>query len=211
VSVRARYTIWIAASAVAGLVVVLALGCGGGSWWRGLIALAIPPALFLAPLIRWFGGHAVRWLLLTVVGVFACYASTFAVYVVIGALMTAFAERGVDGGRFEGWLGTASFLIVMPFLGGVALGILQLPAVGRASRSPAWIVATMVGSVAIGPIAFLAVLGGETCRPSSVPWWIVGMAGGLIYGIATAIALGLRPRTLIGAPPRPLPPDPHAP
>jgi hypothetical protein len=153
----------------------------------------------------------VRWLVLTLVGVLACYASTLAAFYIVGGLMTAFEEWGVGSGRFEGWLGTLMILIVVPFLGGVALGILQLPALGHASRWPAWIVATMVGSGAAGPIAFAAVLGGRTCDPTAVPWWIVGMAGGLIYGIATAVALGMRPRTLTSVRPLPLPPSPREP
>jgi hypothetical protein len=195
--VSARYAVWIATSAAAGLFVGLVFGCGsGGRWWLGLLGLAAPPALFLAPQIRAFGGHAIRWLVLTVIGVFASYASTFVAFVAVAGIIGLFTQ-GYRGGQFLGSFETPMLLVVVPALGGAALGLVQLPALGHASRWRSWIIATMIGSGAVGPVAFFAVLAGTSCVAGIAPMWIVGIAGGLIYGVATAVALGMRLTTPI--------------
>ena len=217
---RAAYVVWIAASGVAGVIVGVASSCDAHvlrglpigaprNVWLGLAVLGAPPAVLLAPLIRVFGGRAFDWAVLTFVGVLLCYFSTFLgylVYVVAVSYITPFLPPGYSDQPIWVVLSTT----IPAFIGGSALAVVQLPALRTAARWKTWIIATMLGSAALGPLTFAAIdfVSCDVRYPSTA---LLGIAGGLLYGVVTAMALGMRLSTWTSARPLPLPPSPRAP
>jgi hypothetical protein len=208
-----RKLVWIATSCAAGLIASVLLQCGSDSLarpdaaLRGLASLAIPPGLVLAPVIRLFGGSPIGWSVLTVVGVLL---SSILTIVGFGATAVFFAvadSLGVTPGLSEVvklWMAS----IASAWFGGAALGFAQLPALPVGTRWLRWILATMCGSAAVGPLAFAALLG--ACESYGLPVVLLGLGGGLIYGISTALALPAA-STAASEPQPPLRPSPRAP
>jgi hypothetical protein len=209
---RAAYVAWVAASGIAGLIVGLASSCDAHllrglplavprNVWLGLAVLGAPSAVLLAPLIRVFGGRAFDWAVLTFVGVLLCYFSTFlgfVVYVIAVSYITPLLPPGYSEQPLWAVLSTT----IPAFIGGSALAVVQLPALRTAARWKTWIIATMLGSAALGPLTFAAI-GFVSCDVSYPSTALLGIAGGLLYGVVTAMALGMRLSTWTRARQRP--------
>jgi hypothetical protein len=204
VSQRAKYVLWIGASGVAGLIAGLLVSCHESNPWRGLALIGLPPALLLAPVIRLFGGRGFDWMVLTFIGVFPCYFSTLIGYAIY-ALIVSYAGAGIPQSFWAQPLSTVLFTTVPTFIGGVPLAVAQLYALRRAAGNATWLIATMLGSAALGPLSFTA-LGILRCDAAIPPTPLLGVVGGLLYGFVTAMALGMRLSTWTSARNVPRPP-----
>jgi len=182
VKTRDPYVAWVGASVVAGVVVSLVNIAGVPL--LGVAFLALAPALILSPIVAMFEGNPVLWIVLTLLGVAVTVATTYLTFVLLfvglGALLPTL------------WPGTSSApLWTLPvvaalacFIGAFPLGVLQryaLPAVRGAWSFP---LATMLGAAALSPLV-LAIINAPVDRTP-----ILGALGGLVYGVATATALG---------------------
>ena len=179
---RDPYVAWVGASVVAGVVVSLVNIAGVPL--LGVAFLALAPALILSPIVAMFEGNPVLWIVLTLLGVAVTVATTYLTFVLLfvglGALLPTL------------WPGASSApLWTLPvvaalacFIGAFPLGVLQryaLPAVRGAWSFP---LATMLGAAALSPLV-LAIINAPVDRTP-----ILGALGGLVYGVATATALG---------------------
>jgi len=134
----------------------------------------------------------VSWLALTQLGVVTTYVFTVAALLGLAGLVALVAPSAMSSApsapeapSFAGWL----LFISAFFIGGVGLGGLQLAGFPRRDRRAGWVFATMVGSVAVAPIA-IAVTGFGSCQgPLGLPNQLVGVIGGSLYGLVTAITL----------------------
>jgi hypothetical protein len=150
----------------------------------GVAFLALAPALILSPIVAMFEGNPVLWIAMTLLGVAVTVGTTYLTFVLLfvglGALLPTL------------WPGASSApLWTLPvvaalacFIGAFPLGVLQryaLPAVRGAWSFP---LATMLGAAALSPLV-LAIINAPVDRTP-----ILGALGGLVYGVATATALG---------------------
>ena len=176
------YVAWVGASVVAGVVVSLVNIAGVPLLGAAFLALA--PALILSPIVVMFEGNPVVWIAMTLLGVAVTVGATYLTFVLLfvglGALLPTL------------WPGASSApLWTLPvvaalacFIGAFPLGVLQrytLPAVRGAWSFP---LATMLGAAALSPLV-LAIINAPVDRTP-----ILGAFGGLVYGVATATALG---------------------
>jgi hypothetical protein len=182
VKTRDPYVAWVGASVVAGVVVSLVNIAGVPL--LGVAFLALAPALILSPIVAMFEGNPVLWIVMTLLGVAVTVGTTYLTFVLLfvglGALLPTL------------WPGASSApLWTLPvvaalacFIGAFPLGVLQryaLPAVRGAWSFP---LATMLGAAALSPLV-LAIINAPVDRTP-----ILGALGGLVYGVATATALG---------------------
>jgi hypothetical protein len=182
VKTRDPYVAWVGASVVAGVVVSLVNIAGVPL--LGVAFLALAPALILSPIVAMFEGNPVLWIVMTLLGVAVTVGTTYLTFVLVfvglGALLPTL------------WPGASSApLWTLPvvaalacFIGAFPLGVLQryaLPAVRGAWSFP---LATMLGAAALSPLV-LAIINAPVDRTP-----ILGVLGGLVYGVATATALG---------------------
>ena len=184
-----RRLAWLATSAAAGLIVGQLAACHG-DFWQGIFILGLVPGI-LQGLVLWRTHPLVlvRWLVLTQLGVVTTYVFTFAALFGLGSLVFPIAPSAASGAApgapsLVGWL----LFISAFFVGGVGLGGLQVTGFPRQERRVRWILATMLGSVAVAPIAFVLV-GLGSCDAYGVPNQVLGLVGGSLYGVVTAVAL----------------------
>ena len=186
-----RRIVWLASSAAAGLIVGQLAVCHG-DFWRGIFILGFVPGI-LQGLVLWRTQPFVllRWLALTQLGVITTFVfSMFALLVVSSLLFlipsaaSATAPSAAAAPSLASWL----FFFSGFFIGGAGLGGLQVTGFPRHDRRIRWVLATMFGSVAVAPIAFVLV-GLGSCDAYGVPNQVLGLIGGSLYGVVTAIAL----------------------
>lgn len=181
---RDPYGAWVAASVAAGaLVGVLVLFAGG--MWLSVTFLALAPALLLSPIVAMFGGRPVLWMLTTFLGVWLTFAATYVTFLLLAIGLGALLPTLAPGARSAPDWTLPVLAALACFIGAVPLGVLQryaLPAVRSTWSFP---LATMLGAAALSPLA-LGIIGVPFGPPP-----LVGALGGLGYGLATAIALGL--------------------
>ena len=131
----------------------------------------------------------VRWLALTQFGVVTTYVFTLAALLglasLVPPLVPAVEPSERNGPLLIGWLVFFSAF----FIGGAGLGGLQVTGFPRQQRRAQWVLATMLGCVAVAPIA-IAVTGLGSCEgPLGLPNQLVGILGGSLYGLITAVTL----------------------
>jgi hypothetical protein len=190
-----RRVAWVAAAAVAGLVEGQ-VATYRPDFWRGMFVLGFIPGT-LQGLVLWRSEPVAfaRWLAATQLGAVCTFVFTIGAVLLMGSI-AGLLERVVTGRDFSSGgapsvLGYVLFFASI-FIGGAGLGGLQVVAFPRRERRARWVFATMLGSVAVAPIAIPAV--GLTSEPPfGAPTQLVGLIGGLLYGGVTAIALPARP------------------
>jgi len=192
-----RRVAWLAAAAAAGLIAGQ-LATYPGEFWRGLFVLGFVPGI-LQGFVLWRSEPValLRWLAATQFGVVCTYVFSVGALVLVGSVAGLVAR--VVTGRDPSDLGAPPFLgwaifYVSFFIGGAGLGGLQVTAFPRRQRRARWVIATMFGSVAVAPIA-LALVGLSFDAPLGLPTQVLGLLGGSLYGLVTAIALPPRPAT----------------
>jgi MFS family permease len=181
----------LAASAAAGLIVGQLAVCHG-DFWRGIFILGLVPGI-LQGLVLWRTQPflLVRWLALTQLGVVTTFVfSMFALLVVSSllALLTSPASAAAPSAPAAPSIASGLAFFSGFFIGGAGLGGLQVTGFPRHDRRIRWVLATMLGSVSVAPTAFVLV-GLGSCEAYGVPNQVLGLIGGSLYGIVTAIAL----------------------
>ena len=157
-----------------------------------MLVLGFTPAM-LQGFVLWRSEPAVwlRWLAATQLGAVCTFVFTIGAVVLVGSVV-ALVERVVTGREFSGGgapslLGYLLFAVAV-FIGGAGMGGLQVAVFPRRERRVRWVLATMLGSVAVAPIA-IPLLGLTSEPPFGLPLQVVGLVGGSLYGVVTAIAL----------------------
>ena len=184
-----RRLAWIAISAAAGLAAGQLVVCPG-EFWRGIFVLGFVPGI-LQGFVLWRSRpfRLVSWLALTQFGVVTTFVFTAAGVAFMFWLLSIVVPSSEPSDRtapsLVGWLAFFSGFLI----GGTGLGGLQVTGFPRQQRRARWVLATMLGCVAVAPIA-IAVTGFGSCQgPLGLPNQLVGMIGGSVYGLVTALAL----------------------
>jgi MFS family permease len=184
-----RRIAWIAVSAVAGLIAGQLVVCPG-EFWRGIFVLGFVPGI-LQGFVLWRSQlfRMVSWLALTQFGVVTTFVFSAAAVVFMFWLVSAVVPVSEPSDRtapsLVGWLAFLSGSLI----GGAGLGGLQVTGFPRQQRRARWVLATMLGCIAVAPIA-IAVTGIGSCQgPLGLPNQLVGIIGGSLYGLVTALAL----------------------
>ena len=179
---RDPYVAWVVASVAAGTLVGLVNIAGSPLLSAACIGLA--PALILSPVVAMFEGNPVAWILTTLLGVGVTlvtnYLAFLGLFVGLGALLPTL------------WPGaTSAPLWTLPvvaalacFVGAFPLGVLQRYALPAVRGSWSFPLAVMIGAAALSPVV-LAIINAPVDRTP-----LFGVLGGLVYGVATATALG---------------------
>jgi hypothetical protein len=158
-----------------------------------------------------FHGHALIWMIATAVGVAVSYLATYASFIVIGLAVTIVAQAlGVPPGTRWADLAFAVFAAGTCFVGSAPLGVIQMAALPQERADRRWVLGTMAGGAAVWPLVY-AIAGSVDCGDALGPSPLMGAAAGLLYGLSTAVALGMRVSTWTTWPPRPPRPAPRAP
>jgi len=183
-----RRIAWLAASAVAGFITGQLVICPG-EFWRGIFILGFIPGT-LQGLVLWRSQPflLIRWLALTQFGVVTTYVFTFAA-LVVGSFVSSVVPSSEPSQRAAPSLIGGLVLFFGFFIGGAGLGGLQVTGFPRHERRVRWVLATMLGSVAVAPIALVLVGLGDCKGPYGVPNQVYGLLGGSLYGLVTAFAL----------------------
>jgi hypothetical protein len=190
-----RRITWIAVSALAGLIAGQLVTCPG-DFWRGIFVLGFVPGTLQA-LVLWRSQPFlfVRWLALTQLGVITTYVFSFAGLAAVASVVLAVVPTSEPSQRAApSPVGLLVFLAGF-FIGGAGLGGVQVTGFPRQQRRARWVFATMLGSVAVAPIAFVLVGLGDCQGPYGVPNQVYGVIGGSLYGLITATVLPPRPES----------------
>ncbi len=172
---EARTIAWLVSSVAAGAVVGEFIGlCTthpviDGAFLRALFLFGLVPALFLARPFRAFGGAWISWIPLTMLGVLASFASTYAAFIAIGVLGTGLLQAAHASLPDWASLGLGLLAVALiAFLGSSGIGLIQVTTV-PAGRRAAWLFATGVGAIALAPLTF-ALAGLTRCdSPGGMP------------------------------------------
>jgi hypothetical protein len=182
VKTRDPYVAWVAASAGAGTLV--ALVNIAGIPLLGVAFLALAPALILSPIVAMFEGNPVLWVVSTLLGagiaVITTYLAFLGLFVGLGALLPTLWPGATSA---PDW--TLPIVAALAsFIGAFPLGVLQRYALPAVRGSWSFPLAVMIGAAALSPLV-LAIISAPVDRTP-----ILGALGGLVYGVATATALG---------------------
>jgi hypothetical protein len=182
VKTRDPYVAWVAASAGAGTLV--ALVNIAGIPLLGVAFLALAPALILSPIVAMFEGNPVLWIVSTLLGagiaVITTYLAFLGLFVGLGALLPTLWPGATSA---PDW--TLPIVAALAcFIGAFPLGVLQRYALPAVRGSWSFPLAVMIGAAALSPLV-LAIISAPVDRTP-----ILGALGGLVYGVATATALG---------------------
>jgi hypothetical protein len=182
VKTRDPYVAWVAASAGAGTLV--ALVNIAGIPLLGVAFLALAPALILSPIVAMFEGNPVLWIVSTLLGagiaVITTYLAFLGLFVGLGALVPTLWPGATSA---PDW--TLPIVAALAcFIGAFPLGVLQRYALPAVRGSWSFPLAVMIGAAALSPLV-LAIISAPVDRTP-----ILGALGGLVYGVATATALG---------------------
>jgi hypothetical protein len=180
---RDPYVAWVAASVAAGGLVGVLISFAG-SPLLSVMFLALAPALILSPVVAMFGGRPVLWILTTFLGVGFTFATTYVSFLLLAFGLGAVLPTVAPGnGSAPGW--TLPVVAALAcFIGAVPLGVLQSLALPAVRGSWAFPLAVMIGAAALSPLV-LAIINAPVNRSP-----LLGVFGGLAYGVATATALG---------------------
>jgi len=179
---RDPYVAWVVASVVAGALV--ALINIAGSALVSVVFLALAPALILSPVVAMFEGNPVIWIVTTLLGVGAAFLTTYFMFTVLFIGLGASLPT-LSPGATSAPLWTLPVVAALAcFIGAVPLGVLQSLALPAVRGSWAFPLAVMIGAAALSPLV-LAILNAPVDRTP-----LLGVFGGLVYGVATATALG---------------------
>ena len=179
---RDPYVAWVVASVVAGaLVAVVSIA---GSPLVSVAFLALAPAFILSPVVAMFGGHPVLWILTTFLGVGTTFVTTYVTFLLLAVGLGAVLPT-LSPGATSAPLWTLPVVTALAcFIGAVPLGVLQSLALPAVRGSWAFPLAVMIGAAALSPVV-LAIINAPVDRSP-----LLGVFGGLAYGVATATALG---------------------
>ena len=187
-----RRLAWFVAAAAAGLIVGQ-VSANPPDAWRGIFVLGFVPGI-LQGLVLWRAEPVapLRWLAATQLGVVCTYVFSVGAFFLVGSVagLVGRAVTGLDLSGVDAPLAGLALFVAAFFIGGAGLGGLQVTAFPRRERRVRWVLATMLGSVAVAPIAMALVLSSDP--PFGLPNQLVGLIGGSLYGIVTAIALPSR-------------------
>ena len=179
---RDPYVAWVVASVIAGALV--ALINIAGSALVSVAFLALAPALILSPVVAMFEGNPVVWIVTTLLGVGAAVLTTYFMFVVLFIGLGASLPT-LSPGATSAPLWTLPVVAALAcFIGAVPLGVLQSLALPAVRGSWAFPLAVMIGAAALSPLV-LAIINAPVDRSP-----LLGVFGGLAYGVATATALG---------------------
>jgi hypothetical protein len=179
---RDPYVAWVVASVIAGALV--ALINIAGSPLLSVAFLALAPALILSPIVAMFGGHPVLWILTTFLGVGTTFVTTYVTFLLLAVGLDAVLPT-LSPGATSAPLWTLPVVAALAcFIGAVPLGVLQSLALPAVRGSWAFPLAVMIGAAALSPLV-LAIVNAPVDRSP-----LLGVFGGLAYGVATAIAFG---------------------
>jgi hypothetical protein len=179
---RDPYVAWVVASVIAGALV--ALINIAGSALVSVAFLALAPALILSPVVAMFEGNPVVWIVTTLLGVGAAVLTTYFMFAVLFIGLGASLPT-LSPGATSAPLWTLPVVAALAcFIGAVPLGVLQSLALPAVRGSWAFPLAVMIGAAALSPLV-LAIINAPVNRSP-----LLGVFGGLAYGVATATALG---------------------
>ena len=179
---RDPYVAWVVASVIAGALV--ALINIAGSPLLSVAFLALAPALILSPIVAMFGGHPLLWILTTFLGVGITFVTTYVSFLLLAVGLGAVLPT-LSPGTTSAPLWTLPVVAALAcFIGAVPLGVLQSLALPAVRGSWTFPLAVMIAAAALSPLV-LAIINAPVDRSP-----LLGVFGGLAYGVATATALG---------------------
>ena len=179
---RDPYVAWVAASVAAGTLVAVINFAGIPILGAAFLALA--PALILSPIVAMFEGNPVLWIVLTLLGVGVTVVTTYLTFLALFVGLSALLPTLWPGATSAPDWTLPVVAVLACFIGAFPLGVLQRHALPAVRGSWSFPLAVMIGAAALSPLV-LAIISAPVDRTP-----ILGALGGLVYGVATATALG---------------------